>query len=578
MKSAHLGIFALVAAAVCLIGTPVVLAWDFGGDASSEASTDVRRLPFPPIVETNKEPEVCGPVLAEIKRRTADSDGKPDLLSESSQSTWPESYWLDFRAPQYRYVTVRVGDQEHALTVFDWDVSGDGKPELLVLYTRTLSSTYRFEVLAIPRSLVVGTATMSASTYIADQDFVNDLSRKGVAIAASYAPHALFIHKGVLYMHSRHYLFSPLEPIDVHRINIVEGERYSKNELVCRFRLSPAKNPYKLEGLIPENELPKLAGFMSQAKIAGGFTGGTCRRGGSSHHWSRFTKTLWQMIYNPALPPDDQSRPKTSDLTEGDRILLSWSQSSLWDYRAYRDIVEARQQAVGELARWYREKFGVSRVQSEIMAPDALVELSTALTYRAYTPGAYLGTTSGIPPLDAELRFSLLRGRDTRTIEDLLSQGANPRADKRYFFPMEPALFFALEHPALVRLLLEHGVDVDETNYFGKTALMYAAQFNLRETARVLVKAGANPNLQTGQWRGYSRCPFKRIGRTALMYAAENADEAMMALLIDAGADRTVRDIVYGNKPGNSLSDYLARNEKLSDSEQQAIRDRWQIR
>ena len=574
MKTPYLCTLALAAASICLAFSSVTNAQNTG----EEASSDVRRLPFPPIVETNKEPAVCGPVLAEIKRRTASPDGNPDLLSESS---WPESSWLGFKAPNFRYAKVRIGEKEHTLFVFDWELTGDGEPELLALFRRTLSSTYRYEVHAIPRALVVGSAAMPDSTYIADQDFVNDLSGAGTSIAASYAPHALFVHKGGLYMHSRHYQFSPLEPIDIYRIKIADGEKYNRNELVCRFRLSPAKNPYKLEGLIPQDELPKLANFMSRATIAGGFSSGVCGRGGA-HHWSQFTKALWQIIYNPAVPPDAQTQPKANNLIEGDGILQSWSHSSLWDYRAYREIVKTRRQGVDELARWYRDKFGVSRAQSEIMAPDALVELSSALTRRAYTPGAFLGTASDIPALDVELRVSLLKGYKAEAIKDLLSRGANPRADKRYFFPMEPALFYALEHPGLVRQLLEHGAAVNETNYFGKTALMYAAQFNLPETVRLLLEAGADPNLRTGEWQGFSRCPFKRIGRTALMYAAENADMAMMKLLIDAGADKNAHDIQGKNSPragqaSDGLSDYLERNEKLSEIEQKSIRDRWQL-
>jgi ankyrin repeat protein len=147
----------------------------------------------------------------------------------------------------------------------------------------------------------------------------------------------------------------------------------------------------------------------------------------------------------------------------------------------------------------------------------------------------------------------------------------------------EPTLFYALEHPRLVRLLLELGADVNQTNHFGKTALMYAAQFNLPKTANLLLSFGANPNLLTVQ-KSLKLCGtgFKRIGRSALMYAAENADTLMISALINAGAETKIRDVLakpYGNsyQPGLRIPDYLAHNKSISRTERRAIIGRWEF-
>ena len=130
-----------------------------------------------------------------------------------------------------------------------------------------------------------------------------------------------------------------------------------------------------------------------------------------------------------------------------------------------------------------------------------------------------------------------------------------------------------------MRLLLEQGADPNRGNHFGKTPLMYAAHFNLLESARLLLKYGADPNRRTTAKADRVCNSFKWIGRTALMYAAENADEAMMALLIEAGADIEARDLVdYWRGPGTpdrSVHDYLDLNANLSLAEKAQISARW---
>ena len=67
--------------------------------------------------------------------------------------------------------------------------------------------------------------------------------------------------------------------------------------------------------------------------------------------------------------------------------------------------------------------------------------------------------------------------------------------DDRFFDATEPALFFSLERPEIEVLLIDHGVDVNQTNAFGKTALMYAAHLNLYESLDRLIKAKAAINV-----------------------------------------------------------------------------------
>ena len=51
---------------------------------------------------------------------------------------------------------------------------------------------------------------------------------------------------------------------------------------------------------------------------------------------------------------------------------------------------------------------------------------------------------------------------------------------------------------AMVRLLLEHGADVEGASPDGKTALMMAAMFNRTEIVEYLIGQGADPHARAG--------------------------------------------------------------------------------
>ncbi len=310
--------------------------------------------------------------------------------------------------------------------------------------------------------------------------------------------------------------------------------------------------------------------------MGGGGNCGTSRAG--TWHVIEFWDTVWTRLYRPWAQLDAMRSQDGAGLTAEDGILRLWANSGIWERRTYRRYSAAREQVLPELSTWYEERFGLSEEDARGWANIALLELTAALTAGAYAYGAYLETNSAFDRKSVELRLRLLDGEPASDIARLLSEAPNINLIGNRFAVAEPALFYALEHARLVKLLLAQGADVNEGNHFGKTALMYAAQFNLLETARLLLQAGANPNARTTALpRGCSR--FKWVGRTALMYAAENADEAMMALLIESGADTAARDVTDyldgDGRPDRGLPEYLALNDDITEAQKQRITDRW---
>lgn len=171
---------------------------------------------------------------------------------------------------------------------------------------------------------------------------------------------------------------------------------------------------------------------------------------------------------------------------------------------------------------------------------------------------------------------AMYAGVPAETIEPALRKGwteaghtTDGRARPRLAAYLLPA---ALMRPDLLQSILDMGIDASApTNYFGKTALMYAAQWDNAEAAHVLIAAGADVNARTDSHGGggpaLDGCGgLERDQRTALMYAAEYASEDLIRLLLEAGADASAQD-----SQGNGFTWYLARNDKLPDVARAAL-------
>lgn len=82
------------------------------------------------------------------------------------------------------------------------------------------------------------------------------------------------------------------------------------------------------------------------------------------------------------------------------------------------------------------------------------------------------------------------------------------------------------ENPQLVQAFLDKGANVNATNWAGETALTLAARHNYLDTARLLLKHGANVNIGD-IWSQH----------TPLLWASANRSFEMVQLLVEAGAD-----------------------------------------
>lgn len=130
--------------------------------------------------------------------------------------------------------------------------------------------------------------------------------------------------------------------------------------------------------------------------------------------------------------------------------------------------------------------------------------------------------------------FEAIYQHDAGRVAELLSSGTDPNAlldEQPYWAPLEAAIeevdFGAPME--IVQLLIQHGADV---NAWDKehtlTPLLAATKWNNREAIKLLLAAGADPNVTNTE----------RV--SPLRWAIENDDLEIATLLLRHGADKTI--------------------------------------
>lgn len=283
-------------------------------------------------------------------------------------------------------------------------------------------------------------------------------------------------------------------------------------------------------------------------KVTFGFSG--CR-GGTLSSWQagpRETRRLSMLFFPKALirraaKQNSQSgRPRTSN----------WSYLSLWNYRYFSDLADTRAKAQEELVEYYTKVFGFLPSLAEKASENALPNLRGYFT-RLQSP--------------SQLRKEIMDGLPiTKKYLSELSE----IIDNEHRFTgagvPDPISHISVLRSDVLSELLINGVDPDQANFFGKTPLMAASQANELESVSVLIKAGANINIQLLSAESIKLKPQNAGGgclsytiqhgeRTALMYAAAEASKVVITELLDNGARTDIKD-----SQGLTALDYMLGN------------------
>lgn len=187
---------------------------------------------------------------------------------------------------------------------------------------------------------------------------------------------------------------------------------------------------------------------------------------------------------------------------------------------AVRDGLAARPELLG-----VRDERGRGWLHQAAMAPpgdtadsiriaDLLIELGLGIDDAAFTEGEWQATP---------LWHAISRGRNLALAEHLLKRGANANF----------CLFAAAwnEDRAAIRLLLEHGADIEEGAARGDTPLLGAVAWSKFGPAEELLALGANPDQRDAH------------GRTALhLMLRKGSAPEHFAMFVRAGARGDIPD------------------------------------
>ena len=128
---------------------------------------------------------------------------------------------------------------------------------------------------------------------------------------------------------------------------------------------------------------------------------------------------------------------------------------------------------------------------------------------------------------DVENFFSAIINGNLKEAKALLNKGVNVNSTNIYG---ETALMFAVRDKKMLKFLLKSGANASIASRFGTTALMHAAVHSDIEIVKMLLSAGAYVNSTDAN------------GRSALLFAAVDGRDEIVNLLLLSGADTNLKD------------------------------------
>jgi hypothetical protein len=251
---------------------------------------------------------------------------------------------------------------------------------------------------------------------------------------------------------------------------------------------------------------------------------GDCSSMATASRWrSRLGDSLLETLYRPwrlrRTGPERRTENTHRNYVATLAQLRLWSLTGWAEHAAFQRYQEQLVLTAEALQHFYTLKFGWSESIAARMAYEALTTaVANSMGFSAYTPF----TSSE----EQQLRTALFAQR--------------PLAELKAIKLAEPAknavLDLAVHYPEVLDYLLQSGADPDSSNAFGKTALMYAAQYDSLPAAALLLKAGADPNAATHWPTDDCYYTLQTSKMTALHYAARYASAGMVRLLLNNGA------------------------------------------
>lgn len=299
---------------------------------------------------------------------------------------------------------------------------------------------------------------------------------------------------------------------------LVRATRDAEWVSACSIKTQPAESEYA--SALSKSALVEIESLLSAARALRRKPG-NC---GSSNPYglqdALMRERLYAALYRPwAYSEETDAHRKVA------AHLQNWARSGISEQQLYLDYQQQLAATTNAVAKFLRRNNHWSLDDATRIASAAL---SNAVYSGFYFDGAH-------EPQNVELRAAILDGR---YVQEIGALSIDPAADKN---ASESLLSVAVVRPDVVQLLLERGFDPNQPNEFGKTPLMYAAQYDQLRSAEALLLAGAYPNAATIIPEDQCWYTIQTFDMTALHYAARYASKDMIELLLRYGALPYVR-------------------------------------
>jgi palmitoyltransferase ZDHHC13/17 len=193
-----------------------------------------------------------------------------------------------------------------------------------------------------------------------------------------------------------------------------------------------------------------------------------------------------------------------------------------------RDLIES-----GRASATDRDEDGITPLHLAVIT--GRVPVCAYLIEQGAEVNAFGGSVPATP-----LQWAASKGL-VEVIVLLIQHGANPRLVDPQDFSCVHSATHSSDRWALLYILCQPDIAVDERDNMGLTPLHWAALQGDEDSVEVLLKFGANPNL------------VDRNGLTALHWAASGGNRSCISQLLEAGAD--VRAMNKGYRKAQEMAD-----------------------
>ena len=327
-------------------------------------------------------------------------------------------------------------------------------------------------------------------------------------------------------------------------------------ELACEVSLQPDK--------VWNNEDPAIQRAWQSMEALRRAYSSVSQRSGScgslrahERRYSYLEESMQEALYRPWA-----AHVSWSDSAQSEWQLQDWALGGIAEYRAHQRYLDQAGRTVEDIAHFYQQNFA----WSEVTAREQAARVIRNVLARGFAfPSSVVSAGS-----DQPLRQAILEHQPLEVIEqwapgESSEEGQELSSELGSIY--DSVLNVAVDYPAALQYLLSKGFDPNVTNAFGKTPLMYAAQFNQLESARILLAAGADPNASTYLPEDECYYTLNTSGMTPLHYAVRYASASMIKMLVEHGAVTFAKAKKNDPRREESAYDWLVRYTATPEAE-----------